>query len=293
MKNAHYFTPTDWKEYELIDSGGMEKLERFGKYVLARPEPQAVWSKSLSANDWEKMAHARFVQEGSHSGKWEKLKKIEDQWWVNYQYKGMKLTFRLGLTGFKHVGIFPEQAVNWNFIYDATQKIKQAKVLNLFAYTGGASLAANAGGAKVIHCDAIKQVVNWASVNMEASGQKDIRWLIEDAFTFVKREAKRGNTYQGIILDPPAWGNGPKGEKWKLEEMVNELTQYIAQILAKKDSFLVFNSYSLGFSPLVLENLIQSHFEKSFTEKVEIGELYIPEKSGKKLPLGIVARGVN
>lgn len=289
------FTPTDWKDYELLDSGDMEKLERFGAYVLRRPEPQAVWSKSLSEKEWEKRTHARFVQEGSHSGKWERAKNIEDQWFINYKYKNMKLAFRLGMTGFKHVGIFPEQAANWNFIYEKSQLIAKAtnapaKVLNLFAYTGGATLAARAAGAEVIHCDSIKQVVNWANANMQASHLNGVKWLVEDAFTFVKREAKRGNTYNGIILDPPAWGHGPKGEKWKLEEMINELAGLIAQILDKKNAFLVFNSYSLGFSPLVLANLIQTHFGAEAVAKMELGELYMPELSGKRLPLGIVAR---
>ena len=219
------YYPKYWKDYELIDSGNEEKLERFGEYILRRPEPQAVWSKSLSEKEWKEMAFARFVQEGSHSGRWDRFKNIPDQWYIKYVYKDMELKFRLGLTGFKHVGIFPEQAVNWNYIYKAVKKINSAKVLNLFAYTGGASLAARAGGADVIHCDSIKNVLNWANHNMQSSRLDNIRWLLEDAFKYVKREARRGNTYHGIILDPPAYGHGPKGEKWKLEDMVNELTE--------------------------------------------------------------------
>lgn len=284
------YYPKYWKDYELIDSGNEEKLERFGEYILRRPEPQAVWSKSLSEKEWKEMAFARFVQEGSHSGRWDRFKNIPDQWYIKYVYKDMELKFRLGLTGFKHVGIFPEQAVNWNYIYKAVKKIHSAKVLNLFAYTGGASLAARAGGADVIHCDSIKNVLNWANHNMQSSRLDNIRWLLEDAFKYVKREARRGNTYHGIILDPPAYGHGPKGEKWKLEDMVNELTESVASILNPQEGFLVFNSYSLGFSPLVIENLVLTHFSQQITQQMETGELYLPERSGRKLPAGIFVR---
>ncbi|MBX7242213.1 MAG: class I SAM-dependent methyltransferase [Bacteroidia bacterium] len=285
-------TPKEWQDYQLIDTGNGEKLERFGNYVLRRPEPQAVWRKSMTEQDWVKLTHARFTQEGSHSGKWEKSKDMMEQWKIQYRYKKMHLTFRLGMTAFKHVGIFPEQAANWNYIYDTCGKLTQPKVLNLFAYTGGASLAARAAGAEVIHCDSIKQVIHWANGNMELSKLDNIKWLLEDAFTFVKREAKRGRTYQGIILDPPAYGHGPKGEKWKLEDMIDELTAAVASILEPQKSFLIFNSYSLGFSPLVLENLILTHFQ-SHNPQIESGELYFPEQSGRKLPLGIFGRFAN
>ncbi|TAE55862.1 MAG: oxidoreductase [Bacteroidetes bacterium] len=280
-------TPASWKDYELLDSGDMEKLERFGEYILRRPEPQAVWSKLLPEAEWEKQTHARFIQEGSHSGSWQKSRPMPDQWQVGYSYGEMKLRFRLGLTGFKHVGLFPEQAANWEFIYDSASSLKGAKVLNLFAYTGGASLAARAAGADVIHCDSIKAVLSWAGTNMEISGLKDIRWLLEDAFKFVQREARRGNLYQGIILDPPSWGHGPKGEKWKLEDMVNDLTVQIAAILDPGHAFLVYNSYSLGFSSLVLENLVRTHFP---AVTPEYGELYLAEKSGRRLPAGVFSR---
>ncbi|MEM6348253.1 MAG: class I SAM-dependent methyltransferase [Bacteroidota bacterium] len=287
-------TPSDdWQDYALIDSGNGEKLERFGPYTLRRPEPQAVWGRSLKEEAWITQTHARFVQEGSHSGKWERPKKMPDQWFVKYYYKGMKLKFRLGLTGFKHVGIFPEQAVNWNFIYEQSKRLNKPKVLNLFAYTGGASLAARAGGADVIHCDSIKNVLNWANANMQASNLSDIRWLLEDAFKFVKREARRERQYQGIILDPPAYGHGPKGEKWKLDDMIDELSQAVGQILAPKQAFLVFNSYSLGYSPMILQNLVMTHFPSAKAKKIESGELYMPELSGRRLPMGIFARYTN
>lgn len=283
-------TPQDWKDYELIDSGDGEKLERFGEVITRRPEPQAVWSKFLSEEEWKEKAHAHFVQEGSHSGNWDRKPGVKDQWYVDYSYKGMKLRFRLALTGFKHVGIFPEQASNWNYIYQSSKALDKPRVLNLFAYTGGASLAAKAGGADVIHCDSIKNILNWANANMQASGLNDIRWLLEDAFKFVKREAKRGNRYQGIVLDPPAYGHGPKGEKWKLEDMVNELTELVSRILDPKEHFLVFNSYSLGFSPLVIQNLVQTHFRDYDLNKIESGELFMKEKSGRRLPMGIFCR---
>ena len=283
-------TPAHWKAYELLDSGDGEKLERFGAVVLARPEPQAVWSKHFDEAYWQKHTHARFIQKGSHSGQWERYKSMKDQWFVDYRYKGMKLTFRLGLTQFKHVGIFPEQATNWEFIYDSTQHIPQARVLNLFAYTGGASLAARSAGAQVVHCDSVKSVLNWAHVNMEASGLSDIRWLLEDAFKFVRREEKRGNVYQGIILDPPAYGHGPKGEKWKLEDMVSDLVASVSSILDPKQNFLVMNTYSLGYSSLILQNLLFSHFLPKQLKQLECGELYLEEKSGRKLPMGIFGR---
>lgn len=282
--------PRPWKDYGLIDSGEGEKLESFGPYVLRRPEPQAVWRRSLSEAEWSHMAHARFVQEGSHSGEWQRKAGMPEQWFIDYAYQDMRLRFRLGLTAFKHVGVFPEQAANWDFIYDATRKLSGARVLNLFAYTGGASLAARAGGADVIHCDSVKNVLNWAATNMEASGLRDIRWLLEDAFKYVQREARRGNVYQGIILDPPAYGHGPKGEKWKLEDMIDELTAAVAHILDRDRGFLVFNSYSLGFSSLILHNLVRTHFDAAATRHLDSGELYLEERSGRQLPMGIFAR---
>lgn len=284
-------SPKHFTDYELIDSGAFEKLERFGKYILRRPEPQAVWSKTLADAEWKKLQHAHFIQQGSSSGKWEKGgSKMPDQWHIDYQSEGLNLRFRLALTGFKHVGIFPEQAANWEFIYEHARKIGGAKVLNLFAYTGGASLAARAAGADVIHCDSIRQVVNWANGNMQLSGLDNIRWLIEDAFKFVKKEAKRDRKYHGIILDPPAWGHGPKGEKWKLEDQINELLRLVSKILDPKKHFLIFNSYSMGFSSLIPHNLVRTHFGQKIADRAELGELYLEEQSGRKLPAGVFVR---
>jgi 23S rRNA (cytosine1962-C5)-methyltransferase len=295
MKEFTLIYPEGWQDYELIDSGGYEKLERFGAYILARPEPQACWNKSLTETEWDQHAHARFIkatdkERNTEKGRWVFLKKMPDQWFVNYHYKEMKLRFRLGLTSFKHVGLFPEQSDNWNFIYDTLTKIDspQSKVLNLFAYTGGASLAAKAAGADVVHVDSVKQVVNWSRENMDASGLDNIRWVVEDVMKYVRREVKRGNQYQGIILDPPAYGRGPDGEKWVLEEDINELMQHCAELLAPDKGFLVLNLYSMGFSALVANNLIESFFHK--VPFREFGEFYFPDHSGKKLPLGTFLR---
>ncbi len=289
--------PQHWTDYELIDSGGYEKLERFGKYILCRPEPQAVWNKSLPETEWNKLAHASFKRDkgktsndGNERGEWMLKPGMPGQWFINYHYKKMKLCFRLGLTAFKHVGLFPEQSENWDFIYDTISgmKTEQPKVLNLFAYTGGASLAAKASGADVTHVDSVKQVINWSRENMEASGLKDIRWVVEDALKFVKREVKRERKYNGIILDPPAYGRGPDGEKWVLEENIAELMDACRSLLIPTENFLILNLYSMGFSALIAENLIKEYFPQAQT--VEFGELYIPEKSGKHLPLSVFGR---
>ena len=202
-----FLSPSNFTDYELLDSGNFEKLERFGEFVVSRPEPQAIWNKSLPEREWSKRLDAIFKREvksaskDSEKGNWHFEKKIHD-WKVSYPLGKHRISLLLQPTSFKHVGIFPEQASNWSFIYETVKKISATpKVLNLFAYTGGASLAAKAAGADVVHVDAVKPVVNWSRQNMEASGLRDIRWVVEDAFKFVQREAKRGNKYQGIILD--------------------------------------------------------------------------------------------
>ncbi len=290
-------SPEKWNDYELIDSGGFEKLERFGEYVLARPEPKAVWQKSLPESEWRALMHTSFTTGSGFgkagkedSGTWNRLRKMPDQWHINYQYKELKMRMRLGLTAFKHVGVFPEQAPNWNYIFDAVRALKnpQPKVLNLFAYTGAASLAAKAAGADVTHLDSVRQVVTWARENMELSRLDNIRWVVEDALKFVKREAKRGNVYQGIILDPPAYGHGANGEKWKLDECLLDMLQECRAILAPQNSFLVLNLYSNGFSALVADTITQSVFGK--VHEKEFGELFLNDSFGKRLPLSVFAR---
>jgi 23S rRNA (cytosine1962-C5)-methyltransferase len=287
-------TPLFWKDYELIDVGAFEKLERFGSYITIRPEPQAVWDRSLSLKEWEQKAHVRFVSRSSSSGEWKMLHKMPEQWQIRYGIGGKEpgLQFRLGLTSFKHVGIFPEQATNWEYIFESVTKLKSLvpegppRFLNLFAYTGGASLAAKAAGADVTHVDSIKQVVTWAKENMDHSRLDNIRWVVEDALKFVKREEKRGNKYHGIILDPPAFGHGPNGEKWKLEDNINEMMKGVLQLLDPKAHFLILNAYSLGFSSLIIENLLTSKAKGN----LETGELFLKATAGNKLPLGVFGR---
>jgi 23S rRNA (cytosine1962-C5)-methyltransferase len=288
-------TPSSWTDYELIDTGGGEKLERFGKYILRRPEPQAVWEKTMPEKEWEKLAHASFTREHSQQkeqdkGEWVLKQGMPGQWVIGYKNQGLDIRMRLGLTSFKHVGIFPEQAENWDFIYQTIKDfdLEVPRVLNLFAYTGGASLAAKAAGADVVHVDSVKQVINWSAENQEASGLQGIRWVVEDALRYMRRELKRGKTYNGIILDPPAYGRGPDGEKWVLEDNINELMQICSQILEPEKSFLVLNLYSMGFSSLIAENLVKTHFPS--VHSTEFGELYMPDQSGKKLPLGVFLR---
>lgn len=319
-----------WKDYQLIDCGNFEKLERFGKIVMARPEPKAIWDKSLSEGEWDRLMHTKFAPGAGFgkagkedSGTWKRLKRMDDQWFIGYggygaencagmatetagrgtrgaEAAGPSFRLRLGLTSFKHVGVFPEQAPNWEYIYSHTKFLVEKakaeggptpKVLNLFAYTGAASLAAKAAGADVTHLDSVRQVVTWAKGNMENSGLDNIRWVVEDALKFARREAKRGNVYQGIILDPPAYGHGPDGEKWKLDECLNEMLKCVAAILAPADSFMVLNLYSNGFSAVLGETVVRQNFcLKTGFKEIQSGELVLTDNYGKKLPLSIVVR---
>ena len=303
-------TPGDfWKDYELVDSGNFEKLERFGRFHMSRPEPKALWEKTLSEEEWDKTVNvvfrpgAGFGKAGKEdSGTWDRRRKMDDQWVIRYKgaQKGLDLSLRLGLTAFKHVGVFPEQAPNWEYIYRNTSGLvtkaaaegkPKPKVLNLFAYTGAASLAAKAAGADVTHLDSVHQVVTWARNNMELSGLDNIRWVVEDALKFARREAKRGNTYQGIILDPPAYGHGPDGEKWKLDECLYDIMKCVASILAPTDSFLVLNLYSNGYSAVLGETVVRQAFGISGDcPGLECGELVLRDRFGKNLPLSIFVR---
>jgi 23S rRNA (cytosine1962-C5)-methyltransferase len=288
--------PSSWEEYELIDSGDFEKLERFGKYILIRPEPQAIWKRTLSTEEWKKQAHAHFNREQSENyrftdevkGGWKKLKEIPESWQINYQHEDLNLSLRLALTGFGHVGIFPEQGENWNFIYHTikTWNVSKPRVLNLFAYTGAASVVAKTAGADVTHCDASRPGLNWANQNMQLNNQKDIRWVYEDALKFVKREVKRGNKYNGIIMDPPPYGRGPEGEKWTLQEKLDELIEGASQLLEKKDAFFILSMYAAGFSALVGANVVKTHF----AIEPEYGEFYLKSKNKKDLPMGTFLR---
>lgn len=295
------FNPQNWKDYELLDSGRGAKLERFGEYVLARPEPKALWDKSMTDAEWNRLAHTRFTPGAGFgkagkedSGTWERLRNMPDQWWIRYN-GGPKFSLRLGLTSFKHVGVFPEQAANWDYIFKQTSDIaaktgSKPKVLNLFAYTGAASLAAKCAGADVTHLDSVRQVVTWAHGNQDRSGLDGIRWVVEDAMKFANREAKRGNLYQGIILDPPAYGHGPDGEKWKLDECLFDMMKTVGKILAPQNSFLVLNLYSNGFSAILGETVVRQAFGLAPDTVLESGELVLRDKFGKNLPLSIFVR---
>ena len=276
---------------------------------MARPEPKALWDKSMSDEQWDKMAHtcfhtgAGFGKAGKEdSGTWERRKKMDDQWYIRYKgdQPGLDFSLRLGLTSFKHVGVFPEQSSNWEYIYRQTSELVKTaqqtgapkpKVLNLFAYTGAASLAAKAAGADVTHLDSVRQVVTWARGNMEKSGMDNIRWIVEDALKFARREAKRGNVYQGIILDPPAYGHGPDGEKWKLDECLNDMLNCVSSILAPQDSFMVLNLYSNGFSAVLGETMVRQNFcQDTAFKSLDSGELVLKDSFGKLLPLSVVVR---
>ena len=293
--NLQLISPSSWTAYELIDSGDGEKLECYGQYILIRPEPQALWPKSLTEPEWMKLAHAKFDREQKDNfrfsedvkGGWKKLKPIPDSWNIDYQYNKLSLTLRLALTNFGHVGVFPEQGANWNFIFDTVSNWEQpSKILNLFAYTGAASVVARTAGAEVTHVDASRPGLNWANQNMQLNNQKDIRWVYEDALKFVKREVKRGNKYNGIIMDPPPYGRGPDGEKWTLEEKLSELIDMSASLLETKTRFFILNMYAVGLSSLVGLNVVRSHFDIA----PEFGEFFLKSKNGKNLPMGTFVR---
>ena len=299
------YPATYWNDYALIDSGDGQKLERFGNYTLIRPEPKALWKKSLSEGEWMKLAHTRFRPGAGFgragkedSGTWERLKKSNDQWYISYPLSKQdrkSFSLRLGLTSFKHVGVFPEQAPNWDYIYTNTLQLaselsRKPRILNLFAYTGAASLAALSAGAEVTHLDSVKQVVTWARGNMESSSLDGIRWIVEDAMKFVKRQQRRGVLFDGIIMDPPAYGHGPEGEKWKLDECLFEMLQGVNSILSDKSSFLVLNLYSNGFSPLMGKTVLEQAFSLKAGEDINAGELALNDSFGKALPLSVVVR---
>lgn len=309
-------SPQNWKDYELIDSGNFEKLERFGSFILARPEPKALWKPSLPAKEWDKLAHTRFTagagfgKSGKEdTGTWKMMKKMPEQWYIRYNLPDSSFKLRLGLTSFKHVGVFPEQSPNWEFIYaqskrlvekfqakgadPATGMVRKPKVLNLFAYTGAASLAARCAGADTTHLDSVRQVVTWAKGNMESSNLDNIRWVVEDALKFAKREAKRGNIYNGLIMDPPAYGHGPDGEKWKLDELLYEFLQEVAKILAPEDAFMVLNLYSNGYSAMLGDTAVRSAFgmlQGKGKGELTCGELLLKDSFGKAIPLSVFSR---
>lgn len=253
--------------YQLIDSGNSRKLEQFGDYALIRPEPRAYWPPRLSESQWNQKAHAEFVpssgqQPGkTRGGRWKQNQPLPESWFMEQPINRRTFQFRIAPTPFGHVGLFPEQADNWDFIAQQVARQKQPKVLNLFAYTGAASVVARAFGAEVYHVDASRPVLNWARENMEANGLTDIRWVYEDAFKFARREAKRGRIYSGIILDPPPAGRGRSGERWKLEDQLDDLLDCCAQILAPQQAFLLMSLYALNWAPDVGHSYVSGHLK--------------------------------
>lgn len=276
----------EWPDYSLIDCGGQEKLERFGPYILRRPEPQAIWSKRAGPGKWNQWDAIFTRSSQDQDGGWKFKSSPLEPWWIRYE----GLNIQLQCTSFGHLGIFPEQRTNWQNLSSFLKKLNHPKVLNLFAYTGITSLVAKKAGADVIHVDAVPNMISWARRNMENSGLQDIRWVVEDVSKFVQREVRRGNRYQAIILDPPAYGRGPKGEKWMLAEQLDELLSACAKLLGSGGKLILLNMYSMGFSPKIAEQLLDLHFP---AWKLSAEELLITSESGLRLPLGICGMGVN
>ncbi len=275
----------DWKDYECIDTASGEKLERWGDIILCRPDPQVIWDRKTNAGIW-KTADAHYHRSSSGGGKWEYKKSIPDQWTVNYK----NLTFNIKPMGFKHTGLFPEQAVNWDYMMNKIKGRKGAKVLNLFAYTGGATVACAKAGAVVTHVDASKGMVQWAKENARSSSLADapIRYLVDDCMKFVEREIRRGNKYDAILMDPPSYGRGPGGEVWKIEDSICHFVRRCALLLSDNPLFFIINSYTTGLSPTVMANLMQMCLPEGEIHASEIG-LKITSSS-MVLPCGATAR---
>ena len=277
----------NWKDYEVIDCSKGEKLERWGDYILVRPDPQVIWDTPRKEKGWHKM-NAHYHRSKKGGGEWEFFD-LPQQWSIHYR----SLTFQLKPFSFKHTGLFPEQAANWDWFSELIKKAgRPVKVLNLFAYTGGATIAAAAAGASVTHVDASKGMVTWAKENAASSGLADapIRWIVDDCVKFVEREIRRGNHYDAIIMDPPSYGRGPKGEIWKIEESIHPLVKLCAQLLVEKPLFFLINSYTTGLQPAVLSYLIGTEL-KRFPGKVIADEIGLPVSSnGLTLPCGASGR---
>lgn len=280
MTEKRLFTQ-GWKDYELIDAGGGKKLERWGEVITIRPEVQAYFKSGKPFDEWERMAHWEFISKGSQSGVWNALKSnAPKQWQIGYG----SFRFQLQITKFKHLGLFPEQRANWDFIQN--QLDAHGKFLNLFAYTGAASVIARSTGAEIIHCDSVKQLISWAKENMESSQLEGIKWVHEDALKFAEREVKRGKQYSGILMDPPAWGIGAKRERWKLEDKLEELVRNTSK-LVEKNGFLILNTYSPTVQLETVESLAQHYFS---TWNWEVQELWMKTATGKEVYYGIVLR---
>ena len=279
------YTADNWKDYEVLDTAHGEKLERWGNVLLRRPDPQVIWKKEGNPALWKK-ADGFYHRSKSGGGSWEFSKKLPDRWQISYG----KLKFFVRPTGFKHTGLFPEQAVNWDYIgKKISGETRKKNVLNLFAYTGGATLAAAAAGADVVHVDASKGMVSWAKENLELSGLRDryVRFIVDDCEKFVAREIKRGHFYDGIIMDPPSYGRGPGGEMWKMEDKIYDLVKLCSNLLSDNPLFFIINSYTTGLAPTVIKNIIS----RALSGKAEAEEIGLPvTSSGIFLPCGATGR---
>ncbi len=281
----------NWKDYECIDAGEGEKIDRWKDIVLRRPDPTAIWPKTEGIDDWDK-AHGHYHRSSKGGGSWDFKRKIPEDWTIDYQ----DLTFKVSPTGFKHTGIFPEQSANWDYMRDKIKSSKsEVKILNLFGYTGGATMACSAAGAsEVVHVDASKGMVNWAKENMFLSHLEDnkIRFIVDDVNKFVDREIRRGNHYHGIIMDPPSYGRGPNSEIWQIEELLYTLVEKAASLLDDEPLFMIINSYTTGFSLLALENIMKLTLLKRFPDgKVVTGSIGLPITNRDiVLPCGIYGR---
>ena len=275
----------NWKDYELIDCSDGERLERWGDIILIRPDPQIIWSSKKKNPLW-KNAHARYHRSNKGGGHWEMYKKVPQSWSIRFK----NLTFNVKPMGFKHTGVFPEQAVNWEWVQDRIKAEKRPlNILNLFGYTGCATLAAMDAGAKVCHVDASKGMVNWAKENAQSSklADKPVRWLVDDCVKFVNREVRRGNKYDGIIMDPPSYGRGPGGEVWKIEEQIYSFLELCIKVMSDNPSFLILNSYTTGLSPAVMEYLLNVELVSRFGGKVSADEIGLKvTETGMCLPCG-------
>lgn len=278
----------NWKDYEILDTGYGDKIERWGKHILRRPDPQIIWGADKSFDKIKVDGHYHRSNKGG--GKWEFFTSLPERWVIEYR----DLKFYVRPTGFKHTGLFPEQAANWDFIKQKVAERKDCKVLNLFAYTGGATLAAVSEGASVVHVDASKGMLTWARENLELSGfsDKPVRFIADDCEKFVRREIRRGNRYDGIIMDPPSYGRGPGGELWKMEDKIFELVSLCTEILKDKPLFFIINSYTTGLSPSVVANILKLTVGKRFGGKCEADEIGLPVsgKAGLYLPCGAAGR---
>ena len=278
---------SDWKDYEVLDTGDGEKLERWKDIVLRRPDPQAIWPKQRP-EIWRR-ADAHYSRSAKGGGEWTFFKELPERWTVRYR----DLQFYVRPTGFKHTGLFPEQAVNWDWMAGLIRAAgRPVRVLNLFGYTGGATLACASAGAKVTHVDAAKGMVQWAGENRRLAGidETRVRWIVDDALKFVAREARRGNVYEGILMDPPSYGRGPGGEVWKLENELYGLVEACERVLAKDALFMLINSYTTGLQPAVLNNMLSMTVGKSRAGRVTADEIVLPVTAGGVLPCGASGR---